>query len=30
VIDRPLGQASARRQTRVPGADDDRGEVFDD
>jgi hypothetical protein len=29
MIDRPLGQTSACRQARMPGADDDRGEVLD-
>ena len=29
VIDRALGEAAARRQSGVPGADDDRRDVFD-
>ena len=29
VIDRALGETSARRQAGMPGADDDRGDLFD-
>jgi hypothetical protein len=30
MIDRPLGEASARREAGMPGADDDRRDPFDD
>ncbi|MEV0615725.1 hypothetical protein AB0I81_20600 [Nonomuraea sp. NPDC050404] len=29
VVDRPLGEEVARGQARVPGADDDGGDVLD-
>jgi hypothetical protein len=29
VIDGALAETSARRQARMPGADDDRGDLFD-
>jgi hypothetical protein len=30
VVDRPLAQEVARREARVPSADDDRGGALDD
>ena len=29
MVDRPLAETAARRESGVPGADDDRGEAFD-